>query len=517
MGRILARVRKSGGFSVIEVMVAGGLLAFIAVALLPAIFSVVDTNKATGFRSQCSALVRAKLQEYLNGGVEGASGGSTQTTSGFEYTKSRYQQYGVGVCTNTPSALTPGYRETVYRNTVAAVSPFAMPQEMDALGTSPALSRELLGFQLWVMIRHYNPRTLTGGQPTRACPPATYQFFQVGDALEVTVTGMIRTHQSIGAGGRGFTKVGKLMDQLSDPNDNSSAIAPNPLLTCSSTEIIYPPRLPFRYYLSPDGKILNLQAKLALDSNVAGATSEAAEAHFRHVWSGPKTGGTYDDTYRIPLSNIRSFAVSPDNKYVWVMRPGELARYGPCYDDGTQVNVGGTNRNIGGGVTVTLTDGGSSASFTGIPDCPAIPAQTWPNQNPKIETITVDFKSLTSATDDKVYGMPNSGHVSMETNVNHAGLFVADISGAEVSWVESGDFKLPQKSARILGMFITQTFPSVDNPNLFFFDNSCYTGSISSVSDYKNLRYCTSVFNSADTNMQQEMREVPLQVEAVSY
>jgi type II secretory pathway pseudopilin PulG len=233
------------GYSTIEVMIAGALIGFIAIALLPAIFSLVDTSRAQAFRSVCNTMVRAKLQEYLTGVARSGTGGSLDyIPSGFEYTKQRYQQR-TADCQPSTDGNSPGFRERVNTNDIV----------IDTAGQEPGLPASLRGFQMYVLLRHYNPRMLVGGQPKRSCPPDSYQFFRLGDAIEVTVTGMIRTGPTVSQGGRDGERYGKFEDH----GDN-----PHPLLTCSASQIVYPPRLPFRYYLGSDGKIRNYQATLAV-------------------------------------------------------------------------------------------------------------------------------------------------------------------------------------------------------------------------------------------------------------
>ncbi|MGZ3700302.1 MAG: hypothetical protein ACXWSD_00885 [Bdellovibrionota bacterium] len=535
----------------IEVMIAGGLIAFIAVALLPAVFSVVDTSKSQGFRSQCSGVVRAKLQEYLNGVIDsnGVTAGATAAPSGFEYTKSRYQNQnggGAGVpnyCSLSPNVASPGWRESVYGNAILAASAVeCVPGSTGcALGSGGVYVKEatsgvavMPGFQLWVMLRQYNPRVLqtngtvsATGQPLRACPLTSYQFFGVGDAIEVTVTGMVRTD----TGGRNGVPVGKLYDLNHIAGNSSSGNAPNPLLTCSATEVVYPPRVPFRYYLASDGKIRNYQASMAAATGGAasGSAVQAMESHFRNVWV-QQSGGTPTDTdLDVVVANIRSFAVSPDNKWVYVLRPGELARYGPCYDDGTV--VGGSA--VGGAISLT-SSGLNSTTFNGIPDCPPKPSTvatialptldglTW-KVDPNVENIAVDFGTdSTLTTNHKIYAITNGQ--TGDTGANSS-ILVTNNSGNAlpagsnpVVWATvaaTGSFQLPLNHPRIRGMFIQQSFPSTaGNPTLMFFDNTCYTANGIAAN---TSTYCASIFNSADSNMQQDLRELPLQIEGISY
>jgi type II secretory pathway pseudopilin PulG len=531
--------RRISGFTLIEVMIAGGLVAFIAVALLPAVFSVMDVSKSSGFMGLCTAAVRTKLQEYVNGIADNSIDvGSNYKPSGFEYTKKRWEDGGYSYCSLTPSTNKPGYQENVYTNRTPFSTPTAISIPETVTGPSGGTTYAVMkGFQLWVMIRHYNPRVLmlngvvsANGTPSRDClgsslTPKWDQLFRLGDAFEVTVTGMVRTDLAVSSGGRKCSPVGKLYDVGHDPAHcppASDTEYPNPLLTCSATDLIYPPHVPFRYYLGSDGKIRNLQSSITFNSASMPASSlEAAEAHFRSVWvlSGSNITNEYVD------SNIRSFAVSPDNRYVYVVRPGELARYGPCYDDGTV--VAGTG--IGGHVSLS---GGSVLDANGIPDCPSKPSITtyapaagpdglkW-SIDPNIENIAVDFGTdMTNVANHKVYGLFSS---SSQLGSGSSGLVQFtltssdDHAGNHISWAESTAFSLNKYLARIRGIYIAQTFPSTVAPNLFFFDNSCFVrNSDTAAAQVASGTYCVSSYNSADTSMQQVSRELPLQVEGVS-
>lgn len=530
MGKFWKHVRGSAGFSLVEIMIAGGILAFIAVAVLPAVFKISESSKPSGFKAQCTALARAKLSEYMNGVADTSPGMfvSGFTPTGFEYTKARYKN-NQSACSLNPNASTPGYRESVYSNNIL----LSTDRELDAQ-SKPAMSKELLGFQMWVMIRHYNPRILsTGGQPSRACPSAEYQYFQVGDALEVTVTGMIRTDPAIGDGGRGGAPFGPYRDVGGGPH---------PMLTCSVTDVVYQPVLPFRYFLTSEGVFVNLQAKLAENTGAPGATVHASQAHFRNVWSlSTNVTGDPDGSSRVPIHGIKSIVVSPDNRYVWVLRSGELARYGPCSETSSNVIIGGVTRNFGGNIDVNIA--GDVRSFQGIPNCPprpsistfAIPGGTpdgltWDMQaHANIEQLAVDFKTnynpafpadTVHITDDVLYGMANVG----AGVVSGAGkLYKVDDASplptsapTQISWVTTNDFSIPPNKPRIRGFFIAQNVANA--ANLFFFDNECFSGESSGLSAQgRELRYCTSLYSSSDTNMQQVMRELPLQVEAISY
>ncbi|MCO5142445.1 MAG: type II secretion system GspH family protein [Oligoflexia bacterium] len=486
--RIRSLKLKDSGFTTIEVMITAALLGFIAVALLPAIFNLLSGIKTTSFKAVCNAYVRAKLQEYVNG-VSESSGALSYAPSGFEYSKVRYRQAVTASATNcqvNPTVGSPGFRESMNSNLIIA----------DTAGPSTAggeVPERMQGFQLYVMIRHYNPRVISGGQASRACPPSSYQFYRFGDALEVTVTGMIRTAPTVANGGRG----GKKWGELSDLN----ATTPNPQLTCGASQVIYPPRVPFRYYLGNDGKLRSYQATSAFASGTPDSSIEAIEAHFRNIWSFVPSGGAIDSP---TISNIRSITIAPDNNSVWVLKPGELILYPTCADE--SVTIGGK-------------------TFDGVPNCHRVTGVRKYDIDPNIENITVDFQQLTTPAndineatpyyqDDKVYGLYNTGSVNADSirmiELDHAG------NRGRLVNVDSGFFALPTNRPRINGMFIYQTFPSEVDPFLYFMDNSCYSSPSSASMSYNNWIHCVSIFSSGDANMAYDVRELPKQVESIS-
>jgi len=466
------------GYSVMEVMIASGILGFIAVALLPSVFALVDNSKVQAFRSVCSTLVRSKAQEYVTG--VGASAAGAVVPSGFEYTKQRFRD-NHGQCQATTTGASPGFRENVNSNTIIP----------DTGGQEAGLPANMKGYQQYVLLRHYNPRKIvagSGNQPQRGCANANYQFFRAGDAIEVTVTGMIRTTGTAAAGGRDGRPFGKLQD---------NGGLPHPLLTCSTTQIIYPPRLPFRYYLGNDGKIRNYQATIAYSAAAPNATLEAMESHFRSVWSAVPSGGTVNSPV---LANIRSFAIAPDNKSVYVLKPGVIELYASCTDQ--TVTVGGI-------------------AYPGVPDCSrTVGKSSWAIDG-NIENIAVDFRDLTSeaveettpvTTDDRIFGLFNTGSTGGEIRQLQKGSGVGTWI-ANTAIEDSISLALPANRPRIRAMFISQNFPKVNKPSLFFVDNTCYTGGSTSPSGWV---HCASIFNSGDVNMSEDVRELPLQVEGVS-
>lgn len=535
MGRIWNAAADERGFSLIEILIAGSLLAFIAVAVLPATFKISDGSRLPAYKAQCNALVRAKLQDYINGVADDATWGSQKfIPTGFEYTKRRWRMdnYGADSCSTNPTAGSPGFRESIFSN-----SRLAPDAEDIETYTNRKLAGDMMGFQQWVMIRHYNPRVLNAaGQPTRACASKYYQFLQLGDALEVTVTGMIRTSPAKDKGGRGNVPfAGHTMKKNPDGTFTAEggirdldANTPNPDLTCSATEVIYPPQIPFRYYINGDGFLVNMQTSNLIDrsdgTNGLNAITHAQQAHFRNVWSVSTDSAAPDGATRVPISGIKSVVVSPDNKWVWVMKSNELSRYGPCSDTetGTTVVVNGVNRTFGGQVAVNIV-GPGTRTFHGVPDCPPKPQSTtsgnpdgvvWQldQQGSNISSIAVNFNDPENLNDDEIYGLPNVGSVS-----GGAGRVLKAVwppTTSQIEWNVSTDFSLPVNVARVQGLFITQNYPSSQKPAMIFFNNDCM-GDSSSTSN--ELRYCTSFYTSSDSTMLQSMKQMSVQIEGVSY
>ena len=480
---------SESGFSLIEGMVTGALLTFVAVAVISPAKNLILKSQSSSFRVACAGIVRSKIQDYVNGKgyAETYNGTSAnEAHSGFEYTKKRYQyhtQYNGNGTKNGPcylnpaagaagSAGQPGMREKIQDGTVVA----------NNSALEAGAPQNLLGFQVWTSIKHVNPRVLsTGGKPSKACPSYLYEFLEVGDALEVTVTGMIRVRPTVANGGRGGVKYGDL-----DDLDNNT---PNPQLSCSVTQIVYPQRIPFRYYLGKDGKIRTLQTTASSNAGTANYSSvQYQEAHYRHLWSqAPTTGTVSSGTY----TNIKSFSIAPDNASAYILRNGELTQYTQCND---------TNQNSLGTPTI---DG---VTFSGMPDCTLSTSTVW-TVDPNISGITVNYNTLSSFTDDSVYVFYNTGsQTTLKMLTLPAG------GGAATVGSPTGTFSLPA-SPRVKGIFLTQPFPAETSPQLFYFDNTCISGGSST----NDGTYCTTVFNSGDSSATMDVRELGSQVQAISY
>jgi hypothetical protein len=269
--------------------------------------------------------------------------------------------------------------------------------------------------------------------------------------------------------------------------------------------------MPFRYYLGLDGKLRSYMAQIAF-SATAGASTDfrqaAMEAHFRSLWSSTPTGGS---TSSPVVGNVKNIVVAPDNLSAYVLKSGLISQYRSCSDRSVSVT----------------TAGGTTYAFPGTPDCDLATTGTirkeWPI-NPNIESIAVDFKSLTNLDDDVIYGLFNSGATegaTAGTGILQKGTTPLPVSGTEIAWANTvagdGISNIPYLP-RIRGIFLGQTFPALASnaaPNLFVIDNTCYAPG--SNADQQSWVYCVSIFNAADAAANLDVGNLPVQVQSVSY
>jgi hypothetical protein len=274
-----------------------------------------------------------------------------------------------------------------------------------------------------------------------------------------------------------------------------NATTPNPLLTCSASQIIYPNRSPFRYFLGIDGKIRNTQsAEMIVTTGTAGTSSDAAiESHFRSLWStDPTATGT---TNSPPISGISGFAVSPNSTSVYLLRQGSMSLHTGCTKQAVVVN----------GIT-----------FNGAPNCAATPTAEWRINNNTIDAITVDFRDLADNDDDLVYGLLNTGPTTTNRALVMANpTFPSPPANPLVNTVdfnESANYTLPN-IPRLISIFLVSNYPLTTPPSMYIADPSCYTGPSGSAS---GSTFCVRVYNSSDLNLTYDMADLPMQAIAFS-
>jgi type II secretory pathway pseudopilin PulG len=474
------RALNNSGFTLMEAMIAGGLVVIVALAIFPGLASLQDKAKLSTFKTSCLAMVRAKLNEYASGNNYMTAASLGQVPTPFLYTKYRYQNV-LAVCTYAPTVDAPGFRELIADNSVVG----------NTAADPSVANSHLAGFQLWVNLRRYNPRVLdANGQPTRDCPgvgmTSNYQFQRVGDAIEVTVTGVLRTTAAKGGSGKAYAGLTDL-----------SSTVPNPQLSCSLSTLIYPKRTMFRYYMGGgDGRIRSYQPNVSTTGTVP---PESVESHFRTLWSqDPTATGSLSSQ---SIANIRGFSVSPDNNMVYILKPSSITRYSNC-TDGTK--------------TMLAADGTTNVVFNGVPDCTLASATELTvnaDINSMIDSMTVDFGDVSTATDDQIYALRNSG-----PNDTDRALLKYDL--ATTSFVPTTDYSLPPLP-RIASIFLAPSFPRVTGggaanaPVLYVTDNSCYLGPSTNPDD--KTPFCVTVYNSEDANLTMNASDLPVQAENFSY
>lgn len=473
---------KARGFTLIEIMICGGLLGMIAVALLPAFSRLITNSVSNSFRLSCASIVRAKMQEYVSGVSSSTSSTFNQVVDGFQYSKYRYQNV-TNSCIASPSSTpgTPGFRENSGNNTVVAA----------ASATEATLPLGMKGFQLWVNLRRYNPRNLVSGNPERDCPSATgtdqYQFLRVGDAIEVTVTGMIRTTAAAG------DRNGAAYGGVSDVN----ATTPNPKLTCSLTQLVYPDKKLYRYYLTNDGRLVNTQLNEPLVAGVTkgGNVTASALTHFRNLWSTvPGAGGTVSSP---TFGGLKGIAVSPNNDRVYVLKSSEILVYTGCTDQ--QVVVSGF-------------------TFNGIPNCSGTPTYRFNVLPLTINDIAVDFNDSIAGAyttqNDIIYAIRSGGPAgssallkyTMPAGAPAATERFADDNNATGGYSGTGGYTLLTNS-RITSIFIAPSFPLETPrklPALFYANRDCYTDPTGSG---QSSTFCATIYNATDQSFSADLSD----------
>ena len=527
------------GFTIIEALCAGAILVLIAIGILPSALRLADTSQGAKFKSVCNSIVKAKMQEYLNGEPQEYLAATPSSMgfipSGFEYAKRRYMQTQsiYDYCTNATVAK-PGFRELITMNQILGwptqvyTGATSFAQEIDPI--SGLYVPNLKGFQLYVRLTRYNPRQSdTNNQPLRDCPPATDQFLRVGDALEVTVTGMIMVQPTVANGGRGGAKFGPYDDEITAVSSPGYSGNPNQVLTCATSQIVYPARAPFRYYLGSDGKIRNYQTNAAFVTDTSttpnsvkpDASAESVETQFRSIWSQAPglASGTPGLINSGVFANIRGFSVAPDNSRVYVLRAGELTLYRNCVDRTVYMGAGGTL------VYPSIPDCTPSATpnCTGTNDC------NW-SMDPNITSIAVNFPKNTNVFPDTttnwqsdiVYTLPETGTSTTSGSPMPLGKISPwpPVGGIAVNNNNIADYGNLLASPRITGIFIQAAYNQSASmiPRLFFLVNSCYIPSNNAVQTftYTDWSHCVSAYSSDDSTMQMVSKELPVQVDAVS-
>lgn len=502
-------VRSQSGATLVESLIAFSLIAGSAMALFPLFVKAKASTKAGDVRQLCMNVVRGKLDEYKHGRVTpfpsadprlskltvptvsgtsvtglGTAGASVQVTGAFFYSKLRYNQNFPYACTGTP-------RAAILAGTSHENRPFGMRECVgsdqtwdDSVVPAPVtcnsqadrdVRRELPNFKLYVRLENSTSWPLAGkvfpdrlandcpGNASLGAGGSLYDFDGAGDAIKVTVTGVI----DLTGDGHSIQELGGIPS--SDPSR----------LMCSASVTVRPATFPVRYFKNVTGQIFTVHGHGQNGSN-AGFVFQRLNQHL---------GGS--------ASGITSFAVHPRNIAVYVLKPGVLLRYSNC--GGYPVDCDPSFNAAGG-----LSDDGA----TGWPSVQSFELE------PSIRHIGVDFRSGT------VYGMfgdnrgliriaaaPGGGAVTPLRAVSAPSVALSDMSFATVV---DGDFPAPvgwtsdlSQARRLRSFFVS---PEGD---------AAFVSDYAESSSIRGIVYTSSIYRMTDTQLAFPVLKIPVQ--AVSF
>lgn len=310
--------RSTMGASLVEVVVAMGIFASAVVAVFPVIFQSRKLAKHSEFNDLCQNAVRAKLNEYrfgarstvtsANVGLSVETGLTATANTGFAYAKTRYNALRTSYCPiDTASTNADGFQWIPRAVTsMPPADPLHLGRQecIEGLGTGfpptcssvvdTRMQNIVRNFKIFVNLRRYNPILGVEDCPLNAST-ANWDFQHAEDMIKITVTG----YADLSAGGS-YAGITATHPQARE-------------LNCQLTDFIKPPPTLARYWLQNDGRIFRWQAK-------------GDEA----------TGHRYEVLAALANPSNLAISVSPDNKYVLVLRPGTLLRFEGCSGDPLQ-------------------------------------------------------------------------------------------------------------------------------------------------------------------------------------
>lgn len=309
---------KNNGASLIEVVIAVGLIGAIAVTIYPAILVGRQTIRQTNFHDVCINAVRAKLNEYRFGQntllaapltLDTSTTNPAPSSTGFTYAKLRYNTENLNYCPRALMSLTvplavptlppANLKDLGREECIQGFSPLP-PPEVCPSAVDTTVQTMIPGFRIFVNLRRYNPITtdpnavpLPSQPGIEDCPSvANYDFRQAGDMIKITVTGLLDLTLNPGAP---FAGIG-------------AGTVRAPELTCQITDYLRPYTPLARYWLQNDGRI--------------------------YRWLGTGNQTNYEMFQNLRNSANMGIAVSPDNRYVFLLRGnGTLVRYDNCSGD----------------------------------------------------------------------------------------------------------------------------------------------------------------------------------------
>jgi type II secretory pathway pseudopilin PulG len=315
---------RQGGSSLIEVLIAMGIFALGAMVILPYVVQARRISKPGQFTDVCINAVRSKIHEYKFGALSDLSVNPALTVesrlnrnrgSGFAYAKLRYNLQHTAYCPVDTSTTTAGIPLSVTskplpadltsfgrEECISGIGNSALPSAFCSASPTDVITRSMYpAFRLFVNLRRVN--SLLGAED---CPwhttTSSYDFQQAEDAIKITVTGVLDLSTSFTYG-----------------DINSSSVRTRDL-ECHASDYIRPVGSVARYWMQSDGRIFRWQGTGEGGSD---ANSSFSFQVFRNLFS----------------PNNMGFTVSPDNRFIYILRPGALVRYSGCTGDPIDCDV----------------------------------------------------------------------------------------------------------------------------------------------------------------------------------
>jgi hypothetical protein len=469
---------SQSGATLIEAMVAGVMVTSLALSIYPVVVHSKKLIKHADFYDLCINAARAKMNEYkwgkrttLNGTLtadmsltESIAGGPTNT--GFAYAKSQYNLFPPSSAltgTYCPADVGSGapFARTVPLMPPANLGDLGIQECIIGTGPPPAgctsaidtlMTSQLPKFKIFVNLRRYNPvMNIEDCAWNDATTTNNYDFQQSEDMIKVTVTALLDT--TLWAAGQNYAGIAAGSTRISE-------------LTCQISDFIRPPSQVARYWLQADGHIFRW-----LGTGVSGGGLTQWEV-FQSLYLGGPNGN-------------KGIAVSPDNKYAFILRPGKLIRFGPCGGDPLDCPTAGAlewdiNPNIvsiGAKFLYLATDtratndplafGGTNAVNCGAPSAGL----------PVIYGLASDHQTVYCFTLPAAGGTIPGG--------NYGAVVTTNANGAQ----NAGPFILPNNSSRVHSIFMDPTGAST-----YVVDLSCW--------QFNGQTYCGGIYNSTDVNLQ---------------
>ncbi|MEW6056516.1 MAG: hypothetical protein AB1540_07860, partial [Bdellovibrionota bacterium] len=471
------------GSMLVESVMAGLLLSVAILAVAPAFFQGKLNSKIIDFQQICMSAVQAKLNEYrygsrvsiganpnrithANAGINGLGGSAT----GFAYAKLRYNWQKYRYCPSHfgPTGTAP--REVSSLPPVFFMEHLGREECFSGVGNEPEtyppgiatcpsaidqrLRTDIPNMRIFVNLRRYNTVINPAG-PVEDCPGhvlsapvnlgtdslgitymsednQVYDFHMAGDMIKVTVTALVDIPT-------GQQYAGIYKDDAREE-----------LLTCQVSDYLKPHTHPARYWLSKDdGRI--------------------------YKWVGVGADNNHEVFSNLRVPGAIGLLVSPDDRWVFILKPGRLIQYRNCGVEADQplncpLGVAPIEWDIDPKVDVIF------AKFTGSTPHVPNPICTAPNF---FDGLPVIFGLHSDRRTASCIQLPVGGGNAM---VNNAGVI---------------PFRVPVLGG---GERIKSGFMDPTGSNVYFVDSTCSDQLITN-GGITASKYCGGIYHSNDMNM----------------